>query len=234
MYRTVGVLGLMCLVGGPVLAYLRVVPPEVGFLIFVVSGIFGVLAVLLGAVGLLRRRGRRPLVGLVLGLVPTACLLAPAIAGLGYPAIHDVSTDLADPPALSRGPAYPDELAPIVREAYPDLASLTVDARPAVVFHEAMALAAAREGWTVDRAYGEDLSFEGVAETWPFRFRDHFAVRVRARGDRTEIAMRSRSHEGVEMGIGMDMGDRGANARRIRAFLDDLDARLQALPGAGR
>jgi hypothetical protein len=232
MYRTVGVLGLMCLVGGPVLAYLRVVPPEVGFLIFVVSGIFGALAVLLGAVGLLRRRGRRPQVGLVLGLVPIVCLLAPAIAGLGYPAIHDVSTDLDDPPALSRAPAYSADLAPIVREAYPDLTSLTVDMRPAVVFQEAIALAAAQQGWTVDRGYGEDMSFEGLAETWPFRFRDHFAVRVRAQRNRTVVAMRSRSHQGMETDMGW--GDRGSNARRIRAFLDDLNARLLALPGAGR
>ena len=232
MYRTIGVLSLMCLAGGPLLAYLRVVPPQVGFIIFLASGAFGILAVLLGAVGLVRQRGRRAGAGLVLGLVPIASLLAPAVAGLEYPAIHDVSTDLDNPPALSRAPAYPADLAPIVREAYPNLTSLIVDARPAAVFQEAMALAAAREGWTVDRAYGEDLSFEGLAETWPFRFRDHFAVRVRAQRGKTVVAMRSRSHEGMEMDMGW--GDRGANARRIRAFLDDLNARLLALPRAGR
>jgi Protein of unknown function (DUF1499) len=225
MYRTIGVLGLVCLVLGPALAHLRVVPPLVGFSIFTLSGIFGVVAVLLGAVGLLRKRGRRPRVGLLLGLVPIACLLVPALAGRKYPPINDISTDLEDPPALSRAPAYPDEFKPIVREAYPNLTSLIVDAQPAVVFQEAMELAAVREGWTVDRADGEAMSFEGVAETWLFRFRDDFAVRVRARGDKTLVAMRSRSRDGK--------GDIGANAKRIRAFFDDLSARLQS-PGAAR
>ncbi len=223
MYRTIGVLGLVCLILGPVLAHLRVVPPLVGFSIFTVSGIFGAVAVLLGVVGLVRKRGRRPRVGLLLGLVPIACLLVPALAGRKYPAINDISTDLDDPPALARAPAYPDELKPIVREAYPNLTSLIVDGQPAVVFQEAMDLAAGREGWTVDRADGEAMLFEGVAETWLFRFRDDFAVRVRARGNKTLVAMRSRSRDGK--------GDLGANAKRIRAFLDELSARMQN-PGA--
>lgn len=225
MYRTVGVLGLLCLVLGPALAHLRVVPPLVGFQIFTFAGIFGVIAVVLGAVGILRKRGHRPRIGLLLGLVPIACLLVPAAAGRKYPRINDISTDLANPPALARAPAYPEELKPIVREAYPNLTSLIVDARPAVVFQEAMELAAVREGWTVDRGDGEAMSFEGVAETWLFRFRDDFAVRVRAHRGKTLVDMRSRSRDGK--------GDLGANAKRIRAFLDDLNARLQS-PGAAR
>jgi uncharacterized protein (DUF1499 family) len=226
MYRTIGALGLVCLVLGPLLAHVRAVPPLVGLIVFTVSGFFGALAVVLGAVGLLRRRGRRPLVGLLLGLVPVACLLVLAAIRLAHPPIPDVSTDLADPPALARAPAYPGELAPVVRAAYPDLGSLVVDAPPAVAFQEAMELAAVREGWTVARAYDQAMSFEGVAETWLFRFRDDFAVRVRARGDETVIDMRSRSRDGK--------GDVGTNARRIRAFLAELRARLQRAPGAAR
>lgn len=226
MYRTIGALGLVCLVFGPLLAHLRVVPPLVGLIIFSVSGLFGALAVLLGAVGLLRRRGRRPLAGLLLGLVPVACLLVLAILNREHPPINDVTTDLADPPALARAPAYPGAFVPVVRAAYPDLTSLLVDAPPALVFQEAMELAAVREGWTVARAYDHAMSFEGVAETWLFRFRDDFAVRVRARGDQSVVDMRSRSRDGK--------GDVGTNARRIRAFLDELGARLENPANAAR
>jgi hypothetical protein len=218
MHRAIAILGLLCLILGPALAYVRLVPPLVGFMILAASGLFGLLAALWGVVALLRRKGRRALVSLLLGLVPVGSLSALGIASSGYPPINDISTDLTDPPALARTQAYPGDFAPIVREAYPDLATLIVDAPPDAVFQAAMELASTHPGWTVELADARARIIHGVAETRLFHFRDDFAIRVRPRGSQSVVDMRSRSRDGK--------GDIGANAARIRAFLSDLNALL--------
>lgn len=218
MHRAVAILGLACLIVGPALAYFGLVSPLHGFMIFAASGLFGLIAVLWGIVGVLRRQGRRALVSLLFGLVPVAGLTALGIAASEYPRINDVATDLADPPALARTPAYPAEFVPIVRESYPDLAPLVIAAPPDVVFRRALELASARPGWTVDLADARARIIHGVAETRLFRFRDDFTIRVRARGPQSVVDMRSRSRDGK--------GDLGANAARIRSFLLDLNTRI--------
>jgi uncharacterized protein (DUF1499 family) len=217
MHRAIAILGLLCLIIGPGLAYVGLVPAMTGFMIFAASGLFGLIAVLWGIVGLVRKR-RGALVGLLLGLVPAAVLIALGVTGSGHPRINDIATDLADPPALAGAPVYPDAFVPIVREGYPDLATLVIDAPPDAVFEAAMALAASRPGWTVALGDAGQRIIHGVAETRLFRFRDDFAIRVRARGRQSVVDMRSRSRDGK--------GDMGANAARIRAFLVDLNARL--------
>jgi uncharacterized protein (DUF1499 family) len=218
MHRAIAILGLSCLLIGPALAYVRLVPPLTGFMIFASSGLLGLIAVLWGIVGLLRRQGRPALVGLLLGLVPVAGLTALGMTGTGYPRINDITTDLDDPPALAGAPAYPDAFVPIVREGYPDLATLVIDAPPDAVFQAAMELATSRPGWTVELGDARQQIIHGMAETRLFRFRDDLAIRVRARGRQSVVDMRSRSRDGK--------GDLGANAARIRAFLVDLNARL--------
>lgn len=218
MLRAVGILAQMCLIAGPSLAYLGVVPAMTGFMIFLASGLFGLIAVLWGTAALLRKQGSRALVSLLLGLVPVAALTSLGLAGRAYPRINDISTDLEDPPALMRTREYPADFAPLVREGYPDLAPLAIDAPPDAVFQAAVELASSRPGWTVEFADARAGTIAGVAETRLFRFRDDFVIRVRAHGRQSVVDMRSRSREGK--------GDLGANAARIRAFLADLNARL--------
>ena len=218
MHRAIAILGLLCLIAGPSLAFLRLVPPMTGFMIFAASGLLGLIAVLWGVVALIARRGKRALVGLLLGLVPVATLSALGIGGSGHPRINDISTDLDDPPALARTPAYPADFVPIVRESYPDVAPLILDAPPDAVFQAAMELTATRPGWTLELADARARVIHGVAETRLFHFRDDFTIRVGERGAKTVVDMRSRSRDGK--------GDLGANAARIRAFLGDLHTRL--------
>ena len=218
MHRVIAILGLSCLIIGPALAFAGLVPPLTGFMIFAVSGLFGLIAALWGLVGLLRQQGQRALGSLLLGLVPVAVLIALGVAGTGYPRINDIATDLDDPPALAGVPAYPVEFVPIVRAGYPSLAALVVDAPPDTVFQAALELAANRPGWSIELGDQGQRIIHGVAETRLFRFRDDFAIRVRARGRQSVVDMRSRSREGK--------GDLGANAARIRAFFLDLNARL--------
>ncbi|GAB4559643.1 MAG: hypothetical protein Tsb0020_05620 [Haliangiales bacterium] len=221
MYRWVAICALVCLIGGPLSAYVGVAPALVGFGIFALAGLLGALAVVLGVVGLVRKRGAGALFSLVVGALCVACLLVPAIAGRGYPPINDISTDLVDPPPLNEVPTYPQAFVPIVSEHYPDLASLRFEGvRPQLVFDEALRLAQERPAWSIHTVDQSAKRFEGTAETRLFRFHDDIAVRVRVEDGETLVDMRSRSRDGK--------GDLGANANRIRAFFVDLNARLAA------
>jgi len=62
-------------------------------------------------------------------------------------------------------------------------------------------------------------SLEATAETPIFRFRDDVAVRIESSPEGTRVDMRSASRLGEH--------DLGQNARRIRAFMADLDAILR-------
>lgn len=133
------------------------------------------------------------------------------------PMINDISTDLDDPPQFLHldVPPYPDANASVQRDGYPDLAGIVLPAPPAEAFERARD-AAIDLDWRIGSADapGEDgnARLEAVATTPLFRFRDDVVVRLRAEGDGTRIDLRSRSRIGRH--------DLGANARRIRDFLD--------------
>ena len=65
---------------------------------------------------------------------------------------------------------------------------------------------------------------EAQASTLIFGFRDDIVVRLRETPDGTRVDMRSASRVGAH--------DLGENARRIKRFFADLDAKLQPEPGA--
>ncbi|WP_428263299.1 DUF1499 domain-containing protein [Haliangium sp.] len=220
MHRLVSIMGLASLISGPLLSYLNAVPPLVGFGIYALGGVFGLVALIWGLIATVRKSGRQPLVSALVGLGCVAAVAVPAVAGRDYPRINDISTDLEDPPALTAAPEYPAEFVPIVRAGYPELSALVLDAPPSVVFDLARDLAQAQPGWTVDRADDNAMVIEGVAMTRVFRFRDDFVIRVRPHDGKSMVDMRSRSRDGK--------GDLGANARRIQGFFDALAKRTAA------
>ena len=139
------------------------------------------------------------------------------------PRIHDVSTDLENPPVFQavvplRADApnsleRPAMLAQQQREGYPDLAPVTLPMPAAQAFDRALA-AAQDAGWrivTADRASGR---IEATDTTRWFGFEDDVVVRLTPWGSGTRVDVRSVSRVGVS--------DVGTNARRIRAYLDEL------------
>jgi hypothetical protein len=151
------------------------------------------------------------------------------------PPIHDVTTNLEDYPRFYQLRVRDDNLANVPangrpelerlsprdrwmtlhREAYGDLRTLRVPWPVAETVRRAEALARER-GWevaTVDTTQGV---LEAVATSRFFRFKDNVIVRVRplSEGGGSMVDMRSISRVGVS--------DVGANARRIRAFMEEL------------
>ncbi len=191
-------------------------------------------AALLAVAGLLRVwiEGRRGIASALFGLILAAIVLAwPAVLAAQavlLPAITDITTDVADPPAFSRsraalaarGGTIPSEPAASVRtqqrRAYPRVASLTLDRPPEETF--ALAIRAAeRMGWRIlDRAApGGRVGtgrFDAVDRTLILRLPEDVTVRVRPVVDGTRLDIRSASRIGPH--------DIGSNAARARRFLD--------------
>lgn len=173
-------------------------------------------------------RSRRALVIGLIGLV-----LAGVTAWVPYnlrmtaravPPIHDISTDLENPPLFVRvaalrssedhpvaydGPA----VAEMQRKGYPDLAPLTVSMPPARAFVAARAALESLGLEVVDADAGQGR-LEAVATSMLFGFRDDVVVRLTPQGGATRVDVRSKSRVG--------RNDFGQNAGRVRAILDKV------------
>jgi uncharacterized protein (DUF1499 family) len=226
----IALVAVLLLVVGPLLAFLGLVPGLTAMLLFASAALVGFVAMVAGLIDAVRGRVAPGLVAVALGMLAMLGVLTPAFAGGGKPPINDISTDLQDVPAFThagtlpenagRDLGYPESFKPVMGKFYPDLKSLKLAEPADAVFERAVALARAHPGWTVTHVDSQGRTFEGVAESRVFRFRDDFVVRVRPEeGGGTRVDMRSKSRVG--------RGDLGANAARIHAF-------LQALAGSTR
>jgi len=195
----------------------------------------GLAAAALSFVGMIRARpgsGRRgfvvALVGLCLGIATFWLPWSQQQQARRVPAIHDITTDPANPPELRAaaglraagansleydGPA----LARQQRGAYPDIRPADYAAPPTRVFEAALA-AARGMGWRIVESDPGAGRIEAVATTFWFGFRDDVVVRVTDRAGGARVDVRSASRVGVS--------DVGKNAARIRAYLEALDERL--------
>src|SRR5262245_7181461 len=87
-----GVLAVLALVIGPLLAWLRWVPGIVGFVIFALGGILALVVTILGVIRALRGRGYgRGVLAATLGLL---LFVALAARGRGAPRINDFTTEI--------------------------------------------------------------------------------------------------------------------------------------------
>ncbi len=147
---------------------------------------------------------------------------------MSVPRIHDITTDPLDPPAFAavlslradapNPPEYAgDEVAAKQREAYPDIVSLVTDAHPAIVFEHALAVVE-MFGWAIADASPEQGRIEATDTSFWFGFKDDVVIRIQAREEGSLVDMRSKSRVGLS--------DVGANAARIRRFMNALDERI--------
>jgi len=216
--RIAGLVAVALFALGPLANQLGLCPVMGGFGAFALGLLLGLVALVLGLVGLFAtragsgREGRAAaLTGALLGLVIAAAGAFASAPGRGLPRINDITTDPADPPAFADPKlAYPGaEFARLQRAAYPDLATLAL-AQPADAAYRA-ALAAARSlGWQIVREDPTAGIFEATETSAVFHFVDDVVVRVRPESGGARIDVRSKSRVG--------QGDLGANAARIRAF----------------
>jgi uncharacterized protein (DUF1499 family) len=219
----VAIFGAAVFVLAPVAARLAVVPPVVGFLGFVAGGLIGLFNSIAGVL-VFRHDRRRGILIMALSEIPALALVFASLGGIGKPLINDITTDVDEPPILvsamgrpanhGRDMVYPEAFSEQQRSAYPDVKPLHLKDPPDAVFQRALAVARRHPGWEIDSVNEPTRTFEGVATSRIFGFQDDFAVRVRPDESGSVVDMRSKSRDGK--------GDLGANAARIRIFLDEL------------
>lgn len=211
---------LALFVVGPLLARFGIAKPLHGFLVFVLSAAFALLALLSGLWLGLAKGQKQALVGVVLALVPLAVLGKGILAGGKVPRINDITTDLDDPPLFVAAPqaednagkdmAYPVDFKEQVRAGYPDLGPLMLPLPPDTIFQKLELTMAAQVGWTITHKDAAAGLIEAEVTGGMFRFVDDIVVRVRPDGAGARVDARSRSRVGK--------GDFGANANRIKAL----------------
>jgi uncharacterized protein (DUF1499 family) len=222
---TLGLLAATALVGGPLLAWLRLVPALLGFVLFALGGLLAVLVALASVVQALRGHGFG--VGGMAASVAALVFVAAAARSGGRPRINDFTTNPTDPPVFvalamvgpnpSRDMTYPSDYAAVQAACCADLAPARVPADPATTFERARQAAESMETWEVVDASAADGRIEAIATTPLFGFKDDVVIRVRPGPDGGSIVdMRSKSRDG--------QGDIGANASRIRAYLATLQS----------
>jgi uncharacterized protein (DUF1499 family) len=140
------------------------------------------------------------------------------------PFIHDITTDLENPPAFVavariRGEgdhpvAYDGpEVAEQQRKGYPDLAPYVSSADPGKVFEQAKAVIAVMGMELVEENAAEGR-IEATQTSLLYGFKDDMVVRISTNSDGTVVDVRSKSRVG--------RSDIGQNAKRIRTFLTRL------------
>lgn len=153
-------------------------------------------------------------------------------AGRTIPPIHDISTDVANPPQFvdvlplrgsnsnptvygTGNPNYtPQQHAELQREAYPDVTTQTFSEPVDVVFERALAAVDAL-GWELVSQAPDEGRIEATDTTFWFRFKDDVVIRIQETEDgTTELDARSTSRVGLS--------DVGKNAERLRAFFAEL------------
>ncbi len=183
------------------------------------------------------RTGWMNALALIVGLLFVAYLGNMIVTARSVPMIHDATTNLDDVPSFGRLAVRADNLEKVPdegraelaalspeerwkalhRRAYADLRPLRLAVPPDRVLEQAEQLARDRD-WDVAAVDPAAGTLEATATTLFFRFKDDVVVRVRpdpARPSGSIVDMRSISRVGLS--------DLGVNARRIRAFLSDLE-----------
>lgn len=207
--------------------------PLLGIAVAGLSGLIGLIMSFIGLVAVLR--GKRAglstaLIGIVVALVAATPFTTSFLKGRSVPQIHDISTDLKNPPqfvavvplrAASPNPldrAAPADLAALQAKAYPALVPVPLDVLPGKAFD------AARDvvhdmGWELVSAAPDTGLIEATATTSLMHFKDDVVIRITetdAGGSIVDVRSVSR----------VGMSDLGTNAARITAFIAALKAKL--------
>ena len=144
---------------------------------------------------------------------------------MGAPPLHDITTNVDDPPQFRTLELREDNLIPFQnieewrsahREGYPDIEPVIINKPPLEVLANARALVHERD-WKIAAVDQRTGRLEATAYESYIRFEDDVMIKVTPIADgSTRVDMRSVSRVGL--------GDLGVNAKRIRTFLAELEA----------
>ncbi|MEX1033059.1 MAG: DUF1499 domain-containing protein [Cellvibrionaceae bacterium] len=190
-------------------------------LLIVLVGVVALLALLVSLVtGSTAWRGFAA-AALLIGLIPPALIVTLVGPGnFSVPPIHDISTDLENPPEFIAAHAHRkagenslthagESLARSQQQAYSDIRPILTMLSPELAF--ARSLETTEElGWVLLTSVQAEGRIEAYDETTFFGFKDDVVIRITPAENGSQIDLRSASRVG--------RSDLGANAARIRRF----------------
>ena len=168
------------------------------------------------------------IMALLLSTIAIAIPLSMLNKGKSVPPIHDISTDLVNPPEfVAIAPLRADapnpveyagvEVATQQRAAYPELQTLNYPQSKSELV-EATKQAIDHLGWQLVNIDADQGIVEATDRTMWFGFKDDVIVRITDNGSKRLVDIRSKSRVG-----GSDLGK---NAERIHDFIEELDSIL--------
>jgi hypothetical protein len=206
------------------------------------GALLATIGVVVGFVGLiLARKANRPAdrpglyTGIVISVMVLAFLMAQFNTANSVPPIHNISTDIVDPPAFDRVVALREDANPLdydasqlvelpgeqvtygelQQAAYPEVRTYESALLPEQAL-DAAVLVLQDMGLEIVDTNPAEGRVEATATTFWFGFKDDVVVRIRETPDGSRIDVRSVSRVG--------QSDLGANAARIMVFLEGFSA----------
>lgn len=217
---------------GIALARIELLSSGIGMLALPIASLFaiaGLLGGMIGGVVCLVRKVSTFLATFVLCMTVCAAFLIYILVswskGAEYPIINDITTDLEDPPEFVAVLEYRGEDSgsldmlqhekEIQAKHYPDVKTLESEMNPTDAFQRSLEMAN-NMGWDVIAADESTGRIEAIVTTLVYGFKDDVVVRITPNHNTggSYIDLRSTSRVGL--------ADMGANANRIRRFLDEF------------
>jgi len=222
------VMAVVMLLIGPLGTKFGVWPFTVGLAMMAGAAVLGAIGLIGGLWGYMIARSKgyvpdKPLcgIGALLSAVVLGVFGSQFLAATSVPSIHNISTDINDPPSFKavaalRGPdTNPLEYNASVlgekqSEAYPDVKSLLTDLDRSAALSRSVSVLEDM-GLEIVAADPAGDTVEATFTSFWFGFKDDLVVRIRPQGAGSLIDLRSVSRVG--------QSDLGANAKRISEFL---------------
>ncbi len=224
------VIAIVMLLIGPLGTKFGIFPWQIGLMLMAGATVLAAIGLIGGLWGYMIARSKgyaldKPLCGLgaLLSAVVLAVFGSQFMAATSVPGIHNISTDINDPPVFNAVTALravdPDnnsldydatKLGPLQTEAYPDVKSLQTDLDRSAALARSVSVLEDM-GLEIVEADPEGRIVEATFTSFWFGFKDDLVVRIRPQGGGSLIDLRSVSRVGES--------DLGANAKRISEFL---------------
>lgn len=194
--------------------------------------VVGIAALVLLAIQVLFKRKTVSLASAAIAVIFSAIAIALPLGMMttakNVPPIHDISTDLVNPPEfVAIAPLRADAPNPVEyagaesaeqqRTAYPDLQTLTYSQSKSELV-EASKQAVENLGWELVNTDANEGIVEATETTAWFGFKDDVIIRVTDNDSERLVDIRSKSRIGKS--------DLGKNAARIHALIEELDSVL--------
>ena len=207
----------------------------------------GIVAAVVALLALVFPPYGRPLVPRLAALATIAIVVATALPAaieqrtpLAASRVFDISSDVGNPPVIfdiikvrgqvTTSPDYEGfEFAQAQQKYYPDIKPARLAMNTDQAFAKALALAK-EMGWTIVAEAPDQGRIEAIATTRWFKLEDDVVIRVsRADANSTRVDIRSKSRYARNENFFAlfwlnPRGDRGENARRVKAYLDRIAA----------